>query len=309
MELKELEYIVAIAEEGSISRAADRLYMAQSSLSQFLSRYEAELNTKLFLRTAGGVRPTASGELYIKNAKQMLRQYHLVKCELRDMGRPSEGRVEFGISTFRGSYLIPKVLRQFHQEAPAVELVIHEYDSLHLQRKIAAGELDLALVAFRQDRWQERRPDQSQLVMQDEVLLVATREHPVMQYVQVGHGGPDRPWVDLSEITHLEFLLSNRSTLLGSVAQQQFELLGIEPRAVNTNLTAPFAAALARQGLGLAFTYRSCIEEYPDVEYLSIGKDRCFVNLVLMYPPEGYRSRAVRALEHTIRRHLEAQLG
>ena len=51
MELKELEYIVAVAEEQSISKAADRLYLAQSSLSQYVSRYEAELGVKLFRRT------------------------------------------------------------------------------------------------------------------------------------------------------------------------------------------------------------------------------------------------------------------
>ena len=64
MELKELEYIVAVAEERSISKAADRLYLAQSSLSQFVSRYEAELGVKLFKRTSGGVRPTAAGSCF-----------------------------------------------------------------------------------------------------------------------------------------------------------------------------------------------------------------------------------------------------
>ena len=61
MNLKELNYIVTIADEGSISRAAEKLYMAQSSLSQFLQLYEAELGAPLFMRTSRGVRPTASG--------------------------------------------------------------------------------------------------------------------------------------------------------------------------------------------------------------------------------------------------------
>lgn len=304
MELRELEYIVAIAEEGSISKAAERLFLAQSSLSQFLSRYEAELNTKLFMRTSGGVRPTASGSLYIKNAKQMLLQYHQVKNQLRDLAAPLKGRIDFGISTFRGGYLLPKVLRNFREEAPTVEVVLHEHDSIYLQRKIAAGELDMALVAFRQDQ----RQNQGKLVMQDEVLLVASRDHPVMAYVQEGHGGPDRPWVDLADIVHLEFLLSNRSTLLGSVAKQQFELLGVTPKSVNGNLTAPLAAAMARRGMGIAFTYRSCIEDNRDVIYMSIGKERCFVDLVLMYPPEGYRSKAIRSLEQAICKGIAAEL-
>ena len=53
MELRELEYVTAIADAGSLSKAADRLYLAQSSLSQFLNRLESELGTKLFVRTSG----------------------------------------------------------------------------------------------------------------------------------------------------------------------------------------------------------------------------------------------------------------
>ena len=102
MELKELEYIVAVAEERSISKAADRLYLAQSSLSQFVSRYEAELGVKLFKRTSGGVRPTTAGELFLRNARQMLLQYHQVRQQLTDMDAPMEGRIHFGISTDGG---------------------------------------------------------------------------------------------------------------------------------------------------------------------------------------------------------------
>ena len=72
MEIKELNYLIAIAEEKSISKAAERLYMAQSSLSQFLFQYEAELGAKLFVRTARGVRPTSAGEVFIDHARQIL---------------------------------------------------------------------------------------------------------------------------------------------------------------------------------------------------------------------------------------------
>lgn len=67
-------------------------------------------------------------------------------------------------------------------------------------------------------------------------------------------------------------------------------------------------SVLARRGLGIAFTYRSCIEESRDVVYLSIGKKRCFVNLALIYPQEGYRSRAVRAFENAICRVMATEV-
>ena len=304
MELKELEYIVAVAEEGSISRAAEKLYLAQSSLSQYLSRYEAELGVKLFRRTAGGVRTTAAGDLFLRSARQMLLQYHQMRQQLTDLDAPMEGRIHFGISTFRGSYLFPKAMHLFRQEAPTVDVILHEHDSIVLQRKIAAGELDLALVAFREDQWAQ----QGKFLMKDEVLLVANRDHPVMEYVREGGGGPDRPWVELSEIAHLDFLLSSRSAMLGNIAQSMFDELGIQPRFVCGTQTASMSAALARRGVGIAFTYRSCVEESRDVVYLSIGKNRCYVNLALIYPQEGYRSRAIRAFESALCRVLATEL-
>ena len=304
MELKELEYIVAVAEEGSISRAAEKLYLAQSSLSQYLSRYESELGVKLFRRTAGGVRTTAAGDLFLRSARQMLLQYHQMRQQLTDLDAPMEGRIHFGISTFRGSYLFPKAMHLFRQEAPTVDVILHEHDSIVLQRKIAAGELDLALVAFREDQWAQ----QGKFLMKDEVLLVANRDHPVMEYVREGGGGPDRPWVELSEIAHLDFLLSSRSAMLGNIAQSMFDELGIQPRFVCGTQTASMSAALARRGVGIAFTYRSCVEESRDVVYLSIGKNRCYVNLALIYPQEGYRSRAIRAFESALCRVLATEL-
>ncbi len=300
MELKELEYIVAIAEEGSVSKAAERLFMAQSSLSQFLSRYEAELGTKLFMRTAAGARPTSSGELFIQDARQLLRHYHRMKTDLRESERPRTGQLEFGISSFRGSYLLPPVLRRFREEFPNVEVIIHEHDTVILQKKMAAGEFDLALIALRED---EEHPKDAP-VMQDEVCVVANRSHPVMDYVRTGCGGPDRPWVSLSDAARFELLLSNRFTVLGSIAQRRFRQEGIEPEALNKNLSASFAAALAVEGLGLAFTYRSFTRPDPEAVYLSIGPKQCFVDLVTIYPPDGYRSQAARALEMMLRQYI-----
>ena len=66
MDMKEFTYLIALAEEGSISKAAERLYMAQSSLSQFLQQFESELGTRLFVRTSKGIHPTYSGECFIE---------------------------------------------------------------------------------------------------------------------------------------------------------------------------------------------------------------------------------------------------
>ena len=295
MELKELEYIVAIAEEGRISKAAERLYLAQSSLSQFLQRYEAELGTRLFIRTGSGVRPTPAGEIFIRNARQMLQQYQRTREELKDTGQAARGHIDLGLSSFRGSYLIPGVLEGFRRDYPGIEVHIAEHDSAVLLRKIAASELDMALVALRPG---QKKPE-DETVLRDEVCLVVNRAHPAMEYVHYGHRG--RPWIELEKTGSFEYLLSNRSTVLGNVAEEQFALCGIDPPALNRDLTAAFAKAMACQGLGLAFTYASCVTERSDVEYVSLGREPYYVDLVLYFPPDGYRSRSLLALEKRIR--------
>ena len=295
MEFKELEYVLAIAEAGGIGKAAERLYLAQSSLSQFLQRLESELGVRLFVRTGSGVRATPAGEIYVRNARRMLQQYDRVRNELRETQQSNSGQINLGVSSFRGSYLIPAVLRRFQREYPAVNVQIAEHDSAVLLRKIAASELDMALVALRPG---QKKPEDV-AVLREEVCLVVNRNHPAMEFVHFTPGG--RPWIELAHTGRFEYLLSNLSTVLGNVAAEQFRLHGIDPPARNRNLTAAFAQAMACQGMGLAFTYASCVPPRSDAEFVSLGREPYFVDLVLYFPPDGYRSRSNLALEKMIR--------
>ena len=74
MDLRELYYLNALAEEQSISKAAERLYIAQASLSQFLRQFEAQLGSPIFVRTNKGIRPTPSGKVFLSHAKHILKE-------------------------------------------------------------------------------------------------------------------------------------------------------------------------------------------------------------------------------------------
>lgn len=291
MELKELTYIVTIANEGSISRAAEKLYMSQSSLSQALQIYESELGTPIFMRTSRGVRPTSSGAVFLSHARQILQHYHLAQNEVWDIEGMRGGRVELGISTFRGTYLIPPVLKQFRQQYPKVHVEIAEMDSVDLEDQIAEGLLDIALIAMPPVRLRQNLEP----LMHDEILIVATAEHPIMNHVKydLQYG---RQWVHFQDVTPYEFILGPPSTVLGRIARQEFRRCGVEPIGQNTMISANFAASMARQGLGLTVTYRSCMVQSENVRYLSIGKEGIYLDLALAYPMGEYRSMATRVL-------------
>ena len=297
MELKELEYVLAIVEEGSISKAADRLYMAQSSLSQFLTRYEAELDVKLFMRTSGGVRLTRSGEIFAANARLMLRQYHRMKGELSDIKELISGRIEFGISSVWGSFLLPKVLPAFHSQYPGIDVVIHEYDSYRLREMLAAGDLDMALTVS------DSAPEHLVTpLMTDEVCIAVPRNHPLLEQVRQGKDGT--PWVPFSQAAEYEFLLTKPQTVLGKTAARLFAECEKHPIAKNKELTAFVATGLARAGMGLCLAYRSSGQDGEGLTFLRIGEKGESVKLALEYPVGDYRSRAVRALDKLIHANL-----
>ncbi len=287
MHLRELNYVVALADEGSITRAAERLYMAQSSLSHFLQQYEAELGITLFIRTSKGLSPTAAGNLFIENARSILYHYRLVRNEMYDMEQLQRGQIILGISSFRGSYMIPPILKQFYQQYPNITVSVVEENSIALEDKILDGKVDLALVALPLKKLNHK----VEVLKSDEILLVANKQHPVAGYLHKKDTFPFG-WVDLKEIEEFEFILSDYDTILGIKSRQEFRKAGVKPYARNTTITAAMAAALAREGLGLAFTYRSCIGHFDDAVYASIGKSGVYADLALAYPYAEYRSKA-----------------
>ena len=158
MDLRELYYLNALAEEQSISKAAERLYIAQASLSQFLRQFEAQLGSPIFVRTNKGIRPTPSGKVFLSHAKHILKEYQQSQQEFWDNENTVGGTVFFGVSSFRGSYVIPPILKKFYDQNPRATINIYEGNSMNLVEKIREGELDLALSAYptsapRASRW------------------------------------------------------------------------------------------------------------------------------------------------------------
>lgn len=301
MDLKELTYLITIAQERSISKAAERLFMAQSSLSQSLQSMEAELGGKLFIRTSSGVRLTQAGELMVERAGHMLSEYRQVQDMIRDMEGLKAGRVDFGVSTFRGSHLLPPALYTFKQRYPAVQVEIHEANSMALEQLLMDGKLDLGLVALPLTKL--KAP--VRVLARDEIVIVAAKSHPVCQAAkETLRGGSPAAYLDLEDTMEYEYILSDYDTMLGYLGRKEFSGRGLVPKVSSASLTAPFAAAMARAGLGLAFTYRSCMDQPDRSRYYSIGKDGVFLTLALAYPPGRYRSKAALALE----RHLAGSM-
>lgn len=296
MELKELTYLIAIAEEKSISRAAERLYMAQSSLSQFLSTLEANLGSKLFIRLSTGVRPTEAGRIMIEYAYATLSEFHRVQDEMQDIADLQRGRVILGISGFRGSYLLPPVLNEFRTKYPGIHVNIVEQNSMMLEEMLLSGEIDIAVIVLPVSDQRIK----SEFLMKDEICIITSKDHPVVSKAWHSDTSAVPLHIDIHDTAEYEYYLSDYDTILGREARRIFMKNNIVPITYNEKLTALFAAAMGAEGQGLAFTYYSSRRYFHDAVFLGLGDDAPSIELAVALSPGRYHSRAALALKDTL---------
>jgi DNA-binding transcriptional LysR family regulator len=146
MELRHLRYFVAIAEERSFTRAAERLWVAQPGLSTQIRRLEAELGVQLFERHTRGVDLTGAGELFLERARTALAAADAASATGRDLEEGLVGSVRLGIVTGAGWPGTSALLGHFGRERPGVELTVVEAYAGTLLRDLRDGRLD-AMIA------------------------------------------------------------------------------------------------------------------------------------------------------------------
>jgi DNA-binding transcriptional LysR family regulator len=146
MELRHLRYFVAIAEERSFTRAAERLWVAQPGLSTQIRRLESELGVQLFARHTRGVDLTDAGELFLERARTALAAAEVARSTGHDLAEGLVGSVRLGIVTGAGWPGASALLGHFGRERPAVELTVVESYGGTLLRDLRDGRLD-AMIA------------------------------------------------------------------------------------------------------------------------------------------------------------------
>src|ERR1700712_765864 len=146
MELRQLRYLVAIADERHFTRAAEREHVAQPALSQQIRRLEAELGLTLVERTTRRVAMTHAGEGLVGRARGMLAELDAAQAELESLAGVQAGRLSVGALHTMGPVDLSLLLASFHRSHPAIELTVREQSSEELAEMLRVDEVDLAFL-------------------------------------------------------------------------------------------------------------------------------------------------------------------
>ncbi|MDO5550399.1 MAG: LysR family transcriptional regulator [Lachnospiraceae bacterium] len=178
MDLKQIEYMVKIADEHSITRAAEKLYLTQSALNQQLLRLERELGAQLFRRSRTDWSPTPIGEVYLENAREILRIKHRTYNMISDMLEEKKGRLSIGFTPGRGLEMFTKVYPAFHKACPGIVVEPKELNVRSQQLMIARGDLDIGFQTLSE---QQKTEDEYISLGREEILLAVPSGHPLAE--------------------------------------------------------------------------------------------------------------------------------
>lgn len=148
MNSRQAHYIQTIAQEGSITAAAKKLFVSQPSLSQMVRQIESDAGVTLFDRSALPMRLTYAGEKYLECAQAMLLANTRLENQLQDIRKANSGRLRLGISVQRSMQMLPLAMPWFTLQYPNVTIELREAGSRRLEDLLRSGEIDLALAAM-----------------------------------------------------------------------------------------------------------------------------------------------------------------
>lgn len=219
MNLKEIEYIVTIAEEKKLARAAEKLFVTPSALTQQLNNIEREIGTPLFYRSRNGWVPTDAGLIYLKSAKEILQIRHETDKRLQDLVAAHQGTLTVGITSEHGTSMFTYIYPRFHKLYPEVTINIYENNVRGQQQMLAAGELDLGILTLSE---QQRTDDIYIPLAKEEILLAIPSILPACQRAR-STTCSSYPELDLTHVQYEPFAMMYKQSTMYEMIHKCFQ--------------------------------------------------------------------------------------
>jgi DNA-binding transcriptional LysR family regulator len=254
VDLRQLEFVVAVAEELSFTRAAARCHIVQSGLSHQISRLERELGQPLFERTSRSVRLTPAGAALLPYARRVLRELEEAVAEVSSMSGTVQGTLRLGvIPVSHGGIDLPGLLQAYHRRHPAVDVIVSDTGSLAMAAMLLSGALDAAFLGL--------FADQLPPGLSHELLEI----EPLVAIVDEAHPCALRRTVDLADLGATGgFIECHHDSGLRAQVDAAFERAGLHRHVAFELGNLMDVARMAALGLGVAIVPISVAEALPE---------------------------------------------
>jgi len=283
MELRQLAYLVAVADERNFTRAAARLHVTQPGVSAQIRQLEREFGAELLDRSGRAVTLTQAGEAVLPFARSALGAVAGARLAVDELSGLLRGHVAVGMVSQCASLDIPEMLAGFHRHHPAIEITLAEGSSDQLTEGVRSGTYDLAFIGL----GPEAPGGLALQVVADEPIVAAVG--PDSDLTGVG-------FVTLVEIADRALISLPVGTGLRACVDAAYASVGLRPRVAFEASDPRTLARLAARGLGLAFLPASVARTHDGLRVVAVSHPEIRGRLALTWRTGGPVSPAARAL-------------
>ncbi len=263
MDTRYLTYILTIAKKENMTKAAEELFVSQSTLSQYLSKLESELGTPLFYRSKGRLTLTPAGALYIEAAEKVMSIKNVLYQNLQNI--ENRGHITVGVTSQFGLAMLTDIIPAFKVQYPDIIIEISETNLPGLTRMILEESIDCGIMAMNET--DPFSPDQVTILREEEVLFSIPINHP---YRKKNPDSPIRIREFAENFGEENILLSKKGSTLRHLTDMVLENAGWIPSTVCETNSISTTRSMVAMGIGVTFISESCAADREHVAYYSV---------------------------------------
>lgn len=262
MDVKYLTYFLTLAHEKNMTKASEKLFVSQSSLSHYLAKLENEVGTPLFLRGKNELVLTPAGQLYAETAQEVIRMRDRLYKNIASL--EDRGHIRLATSSQWGMTMISDAILWFKEAFPKVTFEFRHLDVDLLFRLLDDHKLDFALAALSSDKGLRQT---TKILRKEELFFAVPASHP---YCSENAGDQIRRQELADRFYQTPLLLSRKPTANRILADELFSACGRTPTVVNEVNGIPLTKTMISNGIGSSFIPLSCKDEDQAIHYYSV---------------------------------------
>ena len=291
-----IEYFIAVAESGSVSKAAEKLYISQPSLSQYLKRLEGKLGVSLFDHSSSPLKLSYIGERYYDYVLQVRRMDENIRQEMKDIQDEAGGRLRLGMALWRGACFLPDIFPAFHVQYPKIRIELFEGRFNQLQGALMSDNIDIAVAPVSRDS--DFRNLTFEALFEERILLAVPLAHPLTAELQKryakGYLAPD----DCREIlAALPLIMTKPGQNLTYAIDQFLAKYYIENEVLLDTGNLTTAINLCAEGIACTFVpeegAKICQRE-GKIEFFAVKAPELLWDIVAVYKKGAYLNNVSR---------------
>jgi len=282
MNLNVLKYVIMVAEEKNMTKAAERLYISQPSLSQSIQSLEKELKVNIFDRSHSPIKLTYAGEQFVEWARQTLHTKNELMQKLSDISEDKQRCLVIGIAPNRSILMLTDVLKTFYLEVSGCSIILEERPVNELTAMLENETIDLLIDFPNSDTMQF-----TNIHIADEKILLAAPK----SYVFNTNPGEDiYPLVQLSEINNKPIVMLAQEQYIGKITRGLFSINNTHPKLIMECNHIETAHLMVSKGAGITFVPELSAKEdmYSNVSYYEIADTILTRSISVVYRRNHY---------------------